>query len=441
MKALCLYLIMSIVPLTLSSQTSGDFVSVSGTDFIKDGEKYFFLGTNLWYGMNLGAADDTGDRARLTRELDRLKDLGIRNIRILGSSEGDMDSQYQVLPALQTSAGEYNEAVWKGLDFLLAEMAKRDMTAVVCLNNFWMWSGGMPQYLSWANNNEIPLPAIEKGGSWDDFINYSVSFFEDRKANGLFREHLKKVVSRTNSVTGVSYRNDPTIMAWQLANEPRGYESPRPYQKWIHKTARYLSSLDPNHLISVGSEGNTGSASAGVDLYRDNKSRFIDYATVHVWIQNWGWYDPQKPKTFEGSVKKTAAYIEDQLTRAAKLKKPMVVEEFGVSRDAASYDPAASTLKRDRYYEYIFSKTLQHAQEGGLIKGCNFWSWSGEGRPQDPGGMWKYGHHLTGDPPHERQGWYSVYDTDTSTLAIIRKYAELFNSISRPLSVSTGGAP
>lgn len=435
MKTLRLPLILFLIPFALYPQTHQHFVSVAGTDFLKNGEKYFFLGTNLWYGMNLGAAGKTGDRQRLIEELDRLQALGIRNLRILGASEGDGASKYQVLPTLQVNAGEYNEAVWKGLDFLLAEMGKRDMTAVVCLNNFWMWSGGMPQYLSWVKGGEIPLPNIEGGGSWDGFINYSLEFFGNKKANDLFKQHLKKTINRTNSITGKLYKEDPTIMAWQLANEPRGYGNPKVLQKWIHKTARYIKSLDRNHLVSIGSEGDAGSAKAGLDLYKDNKSKFIDYATVHVWIQNWGWYDPAKPKTFQRSIEKTAAYLEDQLAKASKLQKPVVIEEFGVSRDGGSYNPTTSTTKRDQYYEYLFSEVLSNIRGGGGVKGCNFWSWSGKGRPQAPGGMWKEGHDLIGDPPHERQGWYSVYDTDESTIAIIQKYTALLHETRKELAV------
>lgn len=31
---------------------------------------------------------------------------------------------------------------------------------------------------------------------------------------------MKTIVNRRNSLTGVLYRDDPTIMAWDLANEP-----------------------------------------------------------------------------------------------------------------------------------------------------------------------------------------------------------------------------
>jgi len=59
--------------------------------------------------------------------------------------------------------------------------------------------------------------------------------------------------------------------------------------------------------------------------------------------------------------------------------------------------------------------------------GVNFWAWGGEGRPRQSGCWWKIGDDFIGDPPHEQQGWYSVYDTDTSTHKIIAKYASLMN--------------
>lgn len=32
---------------------------------------------------------------------------------------------------------------------------------------------------------------------------------------------LQKVVTRLSSITKVAYKDDPTIMAWELMNEPR----------------------------------------------------------------------------------------------------------------------------------------------------------------------------------------------------------------------------
>ena len=118
--------------------------------FIRNGKTYHYLGTNFWYGMNLGS----NNKERLLRELDRLNQLGIKNLRIMAASEGDIDAPWRMQPSLQKEPGEYDEDLLMGLDFLLNEMKKRNMLAVVCLNNFWPWSGGFAQYVAWTNGEE-----------------------------------------------------------------------------------------------------------------------------------------------------------------------------------------------------------------------------------------------------------------------------------------------
>ena len=154
------------------------FVTANGTRLYRFGEPYRFVGANMWYAMHLGAAGAVGgDRPRLVRELDRLQELGISNIRVLAASEGpdrepwhpERSTPWRILPSMQPSPCAYNEAVVAGLDFLLAEMAKRDMTAVLILGNMWPWSGGFAQYVSWAASDRIPYPPPAAGGSWDGY--------------------------------------------------------------------------------------------------------------------------------------------------------------------------------------------------------------------------------------------------------------------------------
>jgi len=50
------------------------------------------------------------------------------------------------------------------------------------------------------------------------------------------------------------------------------------------------------------------------------------------------------------------------------------------------------------------------------------WAWAGDARPPRPGEMWKPGDPFIGDPPHEKQGWYSIYDKDP-TVALIKGWS------------------
>jgi len=113
------------------------YVKVSGTRFTLDGNPYYFIGANLWQGMNLGMADTNGgDRARPSRELDRLMNAGVVNLRVMAASEGPDTEPYRMVPSLQPAAGVFNEQVFEGLDYLLCEMQKRGMRAVMQLNNY-----------------------------------------------------------------------------------------------------------------------------------------------------------------------------------------------------------------------------------------------------------------------------------------------------------------
>ncbi|GAB4422922.1 MAG: mannanase [Bacteroidia bacterium] len=415
-----LLLLLLLLPATYALAQDA-FVSVREGRFYRYGQPYTYLGTNFWYGINLASQGPGGDRARLRRELDRLESLGIRNLRIVAGSEGPDTEPYRMVPALQPAQGRYNEDLLDGLDFLLWEMGKRDMTAVVCLNNFWHWSGGMTQYLAWQNGQSIPYPPPAEGGNWTRYQFYASSFYEQEAATQAFEAHIARIVGRVNAYTGIAYREDPTIMAWQLANEPRGIMRGRAYRRWIDRTAAYIKSLDPRHLVSTGSEGNTSSPAAGNHFRKDHRSKHIDYTTIHIWVQNWNWYDPSDPASLAAAQDKALAYLDTHLATARALGKPLVLEEFGISRDGNDHAPRATVAIRDQYYGFIFQAILDRLDAGAA--GVNFWAWGGEGRPRLPEAMWKPGDTWTGDPPHEPQGWYSVYDADATTLALIRDYA------------------
>jgi mannan endo-1,4-beta-mannosidase len=420
--------------LTIVSCTSSPFVKVEGTRFEVGGKPYYFVGTNFWYGLNLGSTGAGGDRPRLIRELDRLQNMGINNLRIVAGSEGPDTEPYRMVPSLQPAPGTYNEEVNEGLDFLLAEMKKRNMHAVVCLADFWNWSGGLGQYLVWSGAaDSIPYPPPNPGGSWDTYQEFTAQFYSNEKAMKMLNDHIRYVVNRINSVTGEPYKDDPTIMAWELANEPRGVNNQDAYRKWIASTAALIKGIDRNHLLTIGSEGTTSSGYAGTDPEKDHLDANVDYQTIHIWVQNWNVYDPQNAVgTFDKSVKYMLDYIDKHEAISKRLKKPLVMEEFGISRDLNSHHPDSATTVRDRYYEKVFDAIYQKAsQENSVVAGVNFWAWGGEGRPSVPEGIWKPGDDFIGDPPHETQGWYSVYDKDTTTIRIIKKYAEKMDDLNK----------
>lgn len=405
----------------------GEFIVVKNGAFEWKGNPYHFLGTNFWYAINLASTGEGGNRDRLLRELDRLDSMGLKNLRIVAGSEGPDTEPYRMVPSLQPSPGEYNNDLLQGLDFLFAEMKKRDMHAVVCLADFWNWSGGFGQYIVWSGAaDSIPYPPPHPGGSWDTYQKFTAQFYSNEKAVEMLNNHIRKIVSRKNSITGKNYIDDPVIMAWELCNEPRGIDNQEAYRSWIKNTAELIKSLDKNHLVTIGSEGTTYTDFAGTDPLKDHSIDAIDYQTIHIWVQNWNIYDPARADgTYDSAVEYALNYIEKHEEVSRKLNKPLVLEEFGISRDLDNHDASSPTTIRDKYYEKLFATVADKIQSGkSPLAGCNFWAWGGEGRPSTPKSIWKPGDDFVGDPPHEYQGWYSVYHTDSSTVEIIARYAK-----------------
>lgn len=405
------------------------FIHVSGTQFELAGKPYYFVGTNFWYGCYLGAKGETGNRERLIKELDNLKSLGITNLRILAASE-ESEMKNSLKPAIQNSLGVYNEDLLEGLDFLLSEMRKRDMHAVIFLNNYWEWSGGMAQYNSWVDRTKLLDPYDPKVG-WGNFMTYSASFYRNVKANEYFREFIKKIVTRKNKFTGDFYFEDPAIMAWQLANEPRpgrGEESMEfidQFYKWVDGTAQFIKSLDPNHLVTTGSEGLAGALQSEEIYLKMHSGKYIDYITLHLWAKNWGWFDAKKiNETYLSAETKAVDYLNKHIRYARLLGKPTVMEEFGMSRDNELCKTGTPTTARDTYFKKLFDVVYDSASAGAPIAGTNFWTWGGAGRGKNDDNMWRPGDPFVGDPPQEPQGFNSIFDTDKSTLTIIKTHAE-----------------
>ena len=413
-----LLIVASFYSCKTNQEASVKYVTVKDGQFYINNERYTFAGANYWQGMHLGSTQ-YGNREQLRRELDQLKKYGITNLRIMASCEADSTSEYCMQPPLMKAPGIYDDNLWEGLDFLLDEMGKRDMKAVMVLSNFWTWSGGFSQYLKWDGAGDIPYPQ-EPEYSWWDYGQYTKAFFTNETTKEWYRNHVVKTVKRVNSINGKAYADDPTIMTWQLANEPRGLDHKQEFAHWIKGTAELIKSMDANHLVSLGSEGDTPNPDEGLKAIVDNAYEAIDYITMHIWVQNWNWYTPGGgQEKYDQMMQRFNNYWDTHVEVAKTLNKPIVLEEYGLARDAFNYQPEASIEERNRYYQYVYNKFVTNVEKKGAVQGVNFWSYSGEARPPRPGEYWQSGDVFVGDPPHEMQGWYGVYEADTTTLKII----------------------
>ena len=430
-----LYVVMALAALIgcQSNQAEKDieFVTTRDGRFYRGDTEYKFIGANFWYGAVLASEGQGGNRERLQKELDLMQEVGITNVRVLVGGEGPDTVASHVVPVLQPEPGVYNDTILQGLDYLIAELEKREMTAVLFLNNSWEWSGGYGAYLEWAGCGPVP--------GWSDWTiaqNYHCQFVKNDSAKAMAERHVRCIVSRTNTVTGKPYSESPAIMAWELANEPRAFArdsvTKACFAEWVETQAKLIKSLDSNHLVTTGSEGLEGCEEDSALFRKIHAFPEIDYICIHIWPYNWRWLGPASGPLTNGLAKNGETSVVDSVPFASRmtraymdrcwdvvkdLNKPMVLEEFGYPRDGYRIELNSTTQGRDSYYEYAFS-----LMDEGKLQGCCFWAWGGYAQPKHV--RWERWDDYVGDPAQEEQGLNAVFASDTTTLEVIRQAAE-----------------
>ncbi|KAJ2806962.1 hypothetical protein H4R21_000666 [Coemansia helicoidea] len=418
------------------------FVAARGTRLVRDGRPYAVSGANYWQAMNLGmAAGPSSDRARVVRDLAALAAHGVNMVRILAASEG---SQYgaqpdRMCPVLMPAPGEYDEDVFAGLDWFLAQLPRHNMTAVVTLANYWTWSGGAAQLVSWATDTRIPYPEQwdplrqeRVGGDYQTYLDYTNRFYSDptiySTTQQWYRDHIRAVATRRNTATGVQYRDDPSIMAWELMNEPQvlgaAQGGEQQLARWIDESAQLVRALAPRQLVTTGAESKNGRRW----FEAMHRSPHITLASCHFWPLNWGYYDSADPTStsVDYAIAKMHAFVDDNALWARDAGKPTVLFEYGMMRDnwgpfagLAGYSPRAPVTHRNRFFAAVAARVAALVAQGAFA-GTAFWAYAGVARPP-PAPTTEL--TWTGDPPHEPPGWNSVYDADADTLAILSQFA------------------
>jgi len=373
------------------------FVKTEDTHFSVNGNPLFVNGFNSYWLMTV--ATDPTQRNKVTSAFEQAAAHGLNVARTWAFNDG----QYK---ALQSSPGVYDEQVFQALDFVVSEANKHGLRLILSLANNYVNFGGKAQYVQWARY------AGQNLNSEDDF-------FTNPTVKGYYKNHVKIVLTRMNTITGVAYKDDPTIFAWELMNEPRCESDPsgRTIQGWIEEMASHVKSIDGNHLLEAGLEGFYGESkreinpgfSVGTDFITNNQITGLDFATIHSYPDIWlAGSDEEAQLSFVQS------WIENHLEDGSRiLKKPVLFVEFGKS----SKDPGFGIGQRDSLFDVVYKHIYDSASRGGAGGGAMFWQLMVEG-------MSSYG-----------DGYEIVLSQNPSTASIIsaqsHKLAELTHMFTR----------
>ncbi|KAJ0805017.1 putative mannan endo-1,4-beta-mannosidase [Helianthus annuus] len=330
------------------------FVRINGTHFTLKGAPFYANGFNAYWLMDV--ASNPCQRSKVTSAFRE----AVRSSLVIGRTWAFSDGGSN---ALQPSPGVYNENMFQGLDFVISEGGKFGVKLILSLVNNFNDYGGKDQYVQWAKELGQQMQNEE-------------SFFTNPMVKSFFKNHIKTILTRRNTITGVMYKDDPTIMAWELMNEPRCLSdiSGATIQNWTSEMACYLKSIDGNHLLEVGLEGFYGTSLSqknpnnlphGTDFIANNQILEVDFATVHSYPDQW-----LSNRDNYVQLDFLQQWIHDHIEDAQNiLKKPVLFTEFGKSWRQPGYNVS----QKDQLYNVVYSSIYRSARTGGVAVGGLFW--------------------------------------------------------------------
>ena len=321
---LMLTIVCQLFATTAAAKGGTDFVKQTGPELKLGGKLFRFAGSNNYYLIYkstfmvddvLNAAAAQGFKVmRVWGAIDIGNQDGSNSIR--GKADG-VYTQYW-----DGSAPAYNDGDdgLKHLDYVISKAGQLGLKLVIPFVNNWNDFGGMDQYVRW------------RGGQYHD------EFYTDPLIRTWYKNWIAHLLERTNTYNGLKYKNDPTIMTWELGNEPRCLSAgayPRSPNcttqtliAWADEMSTYIKSIDAKHLVSVGDEGFycvanptdwTENCGEGVDTLAFTALENIDVMSFHLYPDSWA-----------KDVPWGTDWIQRHIQDARALDKPAMLGEFGL---------------------------------------------------------------------------------------------------------------
>lgn len=357
------------------------FAYTQGTRFMLDGSPFYYAGTNCYYltFKSQEAVDSVFKDAEA---------MGLKVIRVWGNLDvgvktGTTDSEGKpVFTNNNDGPGEKDEIYFQyfdkdlgkpvinegkdglqKLDYALYQAEKHGIKLLITFTNYWDAFGGMGQYIKWAQ--ELGITGLKK----DDF-------YTNETLKGWYKDYVNGLLNHTNPYTGRKLKDEPSVFAWELANEPRCNTDAQCKDNilynWAKEMSEYVKSVDPNHMVALGDEGfynkpygyyNEYTTSnyafygaEGVDFEKLMTIDTLDFGTPHLYLDQWG-------MKHTGTGQDDLLWFKIHGETCAELGKPVILEEFGLTNRTI----------RDSEYEQWFEVLEGNVYETVEYAGTNYW--------------------------------------------------------------------
>jgi len=357
------------------------FAYTQGTRFMLDGSPFYYAGTNCYYltFKSQEAVDNVFKDAEA---------MGLKVIRVWGNLDvgvktGTTDSQGKPVFTNNNDGPGEKDGIYfqyfdkdlgkpvinegkdglQKLDYALYQAEKHGMKLLITFTNYWDAFGGMGQYIKWAQ--ELGISGLKK----DDF-------YTNETLKGWYKDYVNGLLNHTNPYTGRKLKDEPSVFAWELANEPRCNSDAQCKDNilynWAKEMSEYVKSVDPNHMVSLGDEGfynkpygyyNEYTTSnyafygaEGVDFEKLMTIDTLDFGTPHLYLDQWG-------MKHTGTGQDDLLWFKIHGETCAELGKPVILEEFGLTNRTI----------RDSEYAQWFEVLEGNVYETVEYAGTNYW--------------------------------------------------------------------
>ena len=334
-----------------TSSVPEGFVYADGTHFMCDGVPFYFAGCNSYdmFTLGDGSSKDSNEdienkymyKDQIDSRMQQMEDNGVTVLRTWGFSN-------ETWHGFELAPGEYNEAEFMLFDYIMYSAQEHNIRVIITLENYWEAYGGIDKKLSWAGLT---------GGSHANRAQY----FSNETCKQWYKDYAKHFAERTNYFTGVQYKDDPTIFAWDLMNEPRYQDAGEDstgltLRAWVDEMGEYIKSVDPNHMVYAGLEGHGLKYGFGGDegnpFVYIQQSPYIDFCSAHPYPdEHWANMTPEDTKTT------MLQWIADSHEVVGK---PFVVTEFNVHS-------SLSAEEYEAYWKAVFDTIEEQDAAGGLF--------------------------------------------------------------------------
>jgi mannan endo-1,4-beta-mannosidase len=327
---------LAVFLLATASLFAQSFVQRAGTHLQLDGTPFRYSGPNIeWLGLEgYGPHDAIGPRYPSHFEIDdafaTAAEMGGKVVR--GQTLGDtVGCPLCIEPEL----GRFNESAFQAADYAIASAGKMGIRLIIPLigDCATCSGGGIGQYLAWAGKRNPQ------------------DFFVDPAVISAYERHVDFVLNHRNAITGIRYRDDPTIMAWENCNmcgflAVFAHGDPAGVAAWSEMVGQHIKTIDKRHLYL----DTTGIFRIYPNVLDNPSSDIVTFEEYPHW-----------DKLLSGATHTTATTLSQDAAAVTSQGKVFIVNEFG-------WDSTNWATRAD------LQTLLDTIQKDANISGDGFWA-------------------------------------------------------------------